>query len=109
MATREKGWKFFRAKKPDELWQLDIKRPFRFMDGDTGFWYALMTTQNIFCCASSSITNQSQRRSLLEKLPKKPKNILTDNSSQFKLKWKKWCRRREIVALFAHPSILSSG
>ena len=29
MATREKGWKFFRAKKPDELWQLDIKRPFR--------------------------------------------------------------------------------
>lgn len=40
---------------------------------------------------------------LLEELPRKPENILTDNGTQFKKKWKKWCKKRCIKALFTHP------
>ncbi len=39
---------------------------------------------------------------LLEELPRKPENILTDNGVQFKKKWKKWCKKRCIKALFTH-------
>jgi len=39
----------------------------------------------------------------LEKIPRKPKSILTDNGSQFKKRWKKWCKRKGIAPLFAHP------
>jgi transposase InsO family protein len=39
----------------------------------------------------------------LEKLPRKPGSILTDNGPQFRVMWKKWCRRKRIAPLFAHP------
>ena len=34
---KSKSWKFFRAKKPNELWQLDIKGPFRVNGKKFGF------------------------------------------------------------------------
>jgi len=40
---------------------------------------------------------------LLEKLDRKPENILSDNGSQFREKWKKWCKGYGIEPHFAHP------
>ncbi len=40
---------------------------------------------------------------LLEKLDRNPKSILSDNGSQFREQWKRWCRRNRIKSLFAHP------
>ena len=42
----QRGWKFFRARRPDELWQLDVKGPFAFHGRRCWFWYVWTT---IFC------------------------------------------------------------
>ncbi len=41
---------------------------------------------------------------LLEKVPKKPEKILTDNGPQFREEWKskRWCFENHIEPLFAH-------
>jgi len=39
---------------------------------------------------------------LLEKSPKKPKKILTDNGPQFREEWKRWCNENHVEPLFAH-------
>jgi len=100
-------WKFFRAKKPDELWQLDIKGPVRV--GGKRYWFLVCiddysryliiceqfnhypTTVEIEACVQKSATERA------------PKSILTDNGIQFRGAWKKWCKMHGIKPLFAHP------
>lgn len=38
-AKKSEGWKFFRAEKPNELWQLDLKGPFK-VDGKK-YWFVI--------------------------------------------------------------------
>jgi transposase-like protein len=102
---KHESWKFFRAKEPDELWQLDIKGPFLVNGGKYWFLvcmddysrYLLLCEQFDHEPTTDEITN------LLERLPRKPRNLLTDNGVQFKLRWKKWCKSKGIKPLFAHP------
>jgi len=100
-----KKWKFFRAKKPDELWQLDPKGPF-VVQGKK-YWfiiciddysrYMLLAEQLNHSPTTEDITK------MLDKLDKKPKSILTDNAKIFAKKWKRWCMFNNIKPLFAHP------
>lgn len=102
---KQKSWKFFRANEPDELWQIDLKGPFRVHGKKHWFVvciddysrYLLLTEQFNCCPTTGDIT------ALLEGLGRKPKFLLSDNGSQFKQTWEKWCKRNRIEPLFAHP------
>lgn len=99
-----KFWKFFRASKPDELWQLDLKGPF-ILQGRK-YWfviciddysrYLLLAEQFDHCPSTREIT------SLLDKLARKPSKLLTDNARHFAEQWKSWCRDNSIEPIFAH-------
>ncbi len=100
-----KTWKFFRAEKPDELWQLDIKGPFT-LEGIKYYFviciddysrYLVLAEQLDHCPCIKEITT------FLEPLIKKhkPIKILTDNNP-FKEEWNDWCKSKKIEALHAH-------
>ena len=104
--NKTKSWKFFRAKKKNVLWQLDIKGPFR-IEGKEYYFviciddysrYVLLAEQLDHCPTIPEIC------SLLKPLVKKhkPKKILTDNSP-FKEEWDSWCKENKIESLHAHP------
>jgi transposase InsO family protein len=101
----QNGWKFFRAKEPDELWQLDIKGPF--LVCGKKYWFLICIDDYsrylLLCEQFDCEPTTNEIIACLEKIPRKPKNILTDNGSQFKKRWRRWCRRKRIVPLFAHP------
>jgi transposase InsO family protein len=101
---RGKAWKFFRAKYPNELWQLDLKE-FKF-EGKKYYFVICIDDYSRFlivlklfnyCPTTKEIT------SLLQKLDNKPNKILTDNGGQFREQWKEWCKEQNIEAIFAHP------
>jgi len=101
-----KTWKFFRAKKPNLLWQLDPKGPFT-VQGKKYHWviciddysrYVVMAEQFDHAPTIKKITQKLQP--LIEK--HKPKKILTDNNP-FKEEWDKWCKTNKIEPLHAHP------
>lgn len=102
--NKSASWKFFRAKKPNELWQLDLKGPFK-IEG-VKYWMlvciddysrCLIVTENFDHCPTTKEITE-----ILDKLKVKPKNLLTDNGAQFQKQWKNWCKEKEIKALFAH-------
>ncbi|KXA99928.1 hypothetical protein AKJ41_04650 [candidate division MSBL1 archaeon SCGC-AAA259O05] len=101
----EKAWKFFRAKGPDELWQLDIKGPF-WLHGQK-YWFTVSVDDYsrylLVCERFDHEPTTDELTGLLEKLPRKPEKILTDNGNQFKLRWKRWCKDCGTEPLFAHP------
>jgi len=102
---KQNAWKFFRAKKPDELWQIDIKGPYTVRGKKHWFVvciddysrFLLLAEQFDYCPKTKDIT------ALLERLERKPESILSDNGSQFHEGWKRWCREQGIKPLFAHP------
>ena len=101
---RKKAWNFFRAKYPNELWQLDLKE-FKF-EGRKYYFvvciddysrYLIVLKLLNHCPTTKEIT------SLLQNLGNKPEKILVDNGGQFREQWKDWCKENEIEAIFAHP------
>ena len=101
----QKAWKFFRAKYPNELWQLDMKE-FKF-EGKKYYFIVCIDdySRNLLCLKlldhSPNIPEICQAISLLiEKYH--PEKILTDNNP-FKENWKNWCSEKKIEAVFAHP------
>ncbi|MFN4132766.1 MAG: DDE-type integrase/transposase/recombinase [Candidatus Hadarchaeales archaeon] len=101
----ERAWKFFRAKRPDELWQLDVKGPF-WLHGRK-YWFPVCVDDYSRCLLlferldHEPTTNELTE--LLEDLRRKPEKILTDRGGQFKETWKRWCRDNGIEPLYAHP------
>jgi len=103
--NKAKTWKFFRASKPNELWQLDIKGPF-VLAGQKYYWivciddysrYLLLTEQLNHSPTTEEITAR------LGKLTTKPEQILTDNAKIFAKQWETWCINNNIKPIFAHP------
>jgi transposase InsO family protein len=105
-AKKREGWKFFRAEKPDELWQLDPKGPIR-TEGKKHWFviciddysrYIILAKHFTYCPSVEEI-----KAVLITKIKKrKPANILTDNNP-FKEEWDKWCKEHSIKPLHAHP------
>lgn len=105
--NEDKNWKFFRAKKPNELWQIDLKGPF-IVQGKKYYFlaciddysrYFVVVGQLDFCPTTKDVCNLIQ--SQVDKFH--PKSILADNGGQFKELWKKWCRENGVEPLSAHP------
>jgi len=104
--NKAKTWKFFRAEKPNELWQLDIKGPFSVQGYKYYFViciddysrYLLLAEQLEHCPTVKEIF------SLVKPLIKKhkPKKILTDNNP-FREEWDNLCKENNIESLHAHP------
>lgn len=101
----EKAWKFFRAKRPDELWQLDVKGPF-WLQGRK-YWFPVCVDDYsrylLVCERFDHEPTTDELTTLLENLRRKPEKILTDNGAQFKETWKRWCGDNGIEPLYAHP------
>ena len=101
----EKAWKFFRAERPDELWQLDIKGPV-WVFGQK-YWFPVgvddFSRYLLICGRFDHEPTTDELTGLLERLPRKPEKILTDHGAQFKEMWKRWCRDNGVEPLFAHP------
>ena len=103
---KQKSWKFFRAKYANELWQLDIKGPFRVQGRK--YWilvciddysrYILQLKLFDHCPELTEIENAI--KPLIDKY--QPLKILTDNHP-FDKAWDKWCKEQETEAVFAHP------
>jgi IS30 family transposase len=101
-----KGWNFFRAKVPDELWQIDFRGPFSV--GGKRYWFLVCVDDfsRFIVCAEQFDHDLSTAETVavLEKQKRLPKAILSDHGSQFKEQWKSWCSVHGVEAHFAHPS-----
>jgi len=101
-----KRWKFFRAKCPDELWQIDFKGPFSVQGKKYWFLVCIDDYSRFIVCAEQfdhELTT-AETVAVLEKQKRLPKAILSDHGSQFKEQWKNWCSQHGVEAQFAHPS-----
>jgi transposase InsO family protein len=100
-----KRWKFFRAKKPDELWQIDLKGPFR-VHGKKYWFLVCIDDYSRYLIIAEQFDHEpttDEVTELLEGIGNKPKSILSDNGSQFKKRWERWCKEHKIEPLLAHP------
>jgi IS30 family transposase len=101
-----KRWKFFWAKAPDELWQIDFKGPFSVQGEKWWFLVCIDDFSRFIVCAEQfdhELTT-AETTAVLERQKRLPKAILSDHGSQFKEQWKDWCREHGVDAQFAHPS-----
>lgn len=101
-----KAWKFFRAKEQNELWQIDLKGPYR-VHGQKYWFVVCIDDYSRYLLLSEQFDHDPTTREvtdLLENLDSKPRALLSDNGSQFKRQWERWCKDNGIEPLFAHPS-----
>ena len=99
-------WKFFRAKVPNELWQIDFKGPFS-VQGKKYWFLVCIDDYSRFLVLAEQFDHElttGEVTALLQKQKRLPKAILSDHGPQFKEAWKKWCREHGVEAHFAHPS-----
>ena len=104
--TEFKRWKFFRAKEPDELWQIDFKGPFTV--GGKSYWFLVcIDDYSRFIVCAEQFDHQlttAETVAALGKQKRLPKAILSDHGPQFRDRWKSWCSAHHVEPLFAHPS-----
>ena len=105
-SKKEKEWKFFRAKKANELWQLDLKGPFT-LQGKKYFFLICIDDYSRYMIIAKQFDHDPNIGEI-EQIIKpyidkhKPNSILTDNKP-FKKEWKNWCKMQGVEALFTHP------
>jgi len=104
--TEYKRWSFFRAKEPDELWQIDFRGPFSVQGKKYWFLICIDDYSRFIVCAEQfdhDLTT-AETAAVLERVGRFPKAILCDHGPQFREQWKQWCSNHHIEAHFAHPS-----
>ena len=101
-----KGWHFFRAKCPNELWQLDIKGPFK-VEGEKYYFVIVIDDYSRYLLLAEQLDHCPDIKeiySLIKPLinEHKPRKILTDNNP-FKIEWNNLLKQDGIESLHAHP------
>lgn len=104
-----KDWKFFRAKAPNDMWQIDIKGPFT-LDGKRVKALVILDDYSRFLLSAGlfkSITTDVVTQELNHCIEtySAPHSILSDNGSQFKDQFENWCNQneRQIEVVHAPP------
>ena len=105
----KKDWKYFRARKPNGLWQIDIKGPF-LLDGKR--MYALVIVDDhsrfiVYCGLYVSIKKEEVITALEWAVNRYgyPRRLLCDNGSQFKSHdLKQWCKFNKVKYEPAPPN-----
>jgi IS30 family transposase len=100
-----KSWKFFRASKTNELWQIDLKGPYA-VYGQKYWFLVCIDDYSRYLLIAEQFEHESttaEITGLLEKLESRPEHMLSDNGIQFREQWKRWCKEHGIEPLFAHP------
>lgn len=105
--SEKEGWKFFRASKKNELWQIDLKGPF-IIAGKAYYFLVCIDDYSRFMTVVEQLDHAPSTKEVCELIQlavKKfhPESILSDNGGQFREQWKEWCISNEITPLFAHP------
>jgi hypothetical protein len=103
--NKTKSWKFFRAKCPNELWQLDIKGPFT-VQGKKYYFVICIDDYSRYMLIAEQLDhcpNVKEIFSFVKPLIKKykPKKILTDNNP-FREEWDNLCKENNVESLHAH-------
>jgi transposase InsO family protein len=105
----KKQWKFFRAQHPNELWQIDIKGPFR-LDGKRLNAVLIIDDYSRFLLnvqlhpkVTTEIVTQDLHHCI--KHYRKPQRILADNGPQFREQFSQWCSapKRKVNVEHAPP------
>lgn len=103
----KREWKYFRAESPNDMWQMDIKGPFRI---ETERMLALIIIDDhsrfrISCRLFKSIDTEDVIGELSRcfQLYGKPKKILVDRGSQFRNKFNRWCKYEGIEVIPTPP------
>lgn len=104
--NKQEGWKFFRASKPNELWQLDPKGPFT-LQGKKYWFVICIDDYSRFIVMAKQLEHDPSSDDVAKMLESyieqyKPENILTDNKP-FRESWDEWCRSKGVEPLHAHP------
>ena len=104
-----KAWKYFRAKRPNDMWQIDIKGPFR-INGEKMNALLILDDYSRFLVSVrlfKSIKTDDITQVLDQCIStyKNPRKILADNGPQFRDTFDKWCSRskRGIEVVHAPP------
>ncbi len=104
---KNKSWKFFRAKKKNELWQLDIKGPF-ILQGNKYWFVVCIDDYSRYLLLAEQLDHDPTTNDILAMLvpivlKHHPEKILTDNGVQFREQWKECLMQRSVESIFAHP------
>jgi len=104
---KEHEWKFIHAKKPNEIWQIDLKGPYTVQGQKYNSVVAIDDYSRYLVCFEQfdHVPTTKELSALLQPLVKKlkPESMLSDNGPQFKKQWEKWCKNNKIIPIFAHP------
>ncbi|MEW6034996.1 MAG: DDE-type integrase/transposase/recombinase [Candidatus Micrarchaeota archaeon] len=101
-------WKFFRAAKANEMWQIDLKGPVH-MYGKRNFILVVIDDYSRCLIILKVYDKDPTTEDIVADLEKafamhgKPEKILSDNGGQFKDSWKEALLANVIEAVFAHP------
>jgi transposase InsO family protein len=104
--TKFKRWKFFRAKEPDELWQVDFKGPFS-VQGKKYWFLVCIDDYSRFLVVAEQFSHDPTTKDVtdvFERQKRMPKQMLSDHGKQFKEDYKKWCSEHGVEPMYAHPS-----
>ena len=102
-------WKFFRAKDPNEMWQIDIKGPF-LIDGKRlnallvlDDYSRFLVSVQLFKSITTDVVTQALDHCI--STYNSPSKILADNGPQFRDTFEKWCNesKRGIDVVHAPP------
>jgi len=103
---KHRRWRFFRAKEPDRLWQVDFKGPFK-VCGRKCWFLIRIDDYSRFLVVAEHFSHEPKTKevaTLLERQNRLPKAILPDHGQQFREKRNRWCRQHGIEPHFAHLS-----
>ncbi len=100
------GWKFFRARRPCELFQLDLKGPYR-IQGQPYWWLVCIDDYSRYVVCAEMFDHAPTHKEIWAILFPKikncmPKSILTDNNP-FREKWDELCKEHGVKSLHIHP------
>lgn len=104
----KRNWKYFRASRPDELWQIDIRGPIR-IGNIRGYVLVILDDYSrylVWCKFYERITSRIVLSALSYlAITKKqiPQKILADNGPQFKVIFEKGCKNMGIEVIHTPP------